>query len=174
MEPCGPAGCECKDGNSNCLGPIVNVGGAEHRVNCCALCSITLGCVQWAISSGSQADEPALCWLKSKKGSQVSSSARVVGEVAAACVAPAAHSLASPAHAGTKRTSRCLGVDGASRYKQTGCPVSDWGTTFLLVIGVFAGIYFGGGAVYGARAAGAGRSLALRLHPVPNFLAGSS
>eukprot|EP01043_Picozoa_sp_COSAG02_P032356 COSAG02_NODE_2158_length_9635_cov_32.352139_2_plen_177_part_00 len=95
MDTCGPAGCECKDANSKCLGPIVTVGGAEHRISCCALCSNTPGCIQWAISSGAKANEPALCWLKSAKGSHAASPARVIGEVAAACVDPIARSLAS-------------------------------------------------------------------------------
>ena len=81
MADCGPNGCECKDANSRCLGPIESVGGAEHRISCCALCSITPGCVQWVISSGVDAQEPAMCWLKSKKGSQSASPKRVIGEV---------------------------------------------------------------------------------------------
>ena len=77
---CGSAGCACDSKIDRCVGPV-STGSAEHKASCCALCSVTAGCIQWVVSLGSA--EKATCWLKDKKGAVTPNQPkRLIGEVA--------------------------------------------------------------------------------------------
>ena len=79
-------------------------------------------------------DEPARCWLKSKRVDQ-----------------------------GTVSPTRGHGTV-APKYLVTGCPPSRWGTTFIIAVLLGMGIYIGGGTAWGGRTRGAGQGLGAHPH----------